>query len=284
MNAKNALKFIFEFGNDFQKAYTACLFGAKNRKETLELLRTYQNKDGGWYGLDPDYTGNVSSITCTMLGFSKFERLHISDCPEISQTVRYLKKEQKRNGSWDESPKLLHDSIPAWYYPRLLNNQLWFTNGTLRYLISRKPDETEMIEAARNFLRMYWKNGRFPGYVHMNWMGIVSFSNSAQEMDRDIYEGCMKNLESELDSYDFADVAWTLESYVFLKLPKKSPGVYKAIGILENGQQEDGGFGTSYGQIQRVDVTIEALDSMASYGEAPRNLDIEEVLYRSKRK
>lgn len=283
INVENAIKFIFKYGNEFQKAYTACLFGKDNLPETLSLLEKYQNKDGGWFGLDPDYQGRKSSITCTMLALAKYERLNITDCPGLWGTVEYLKNTQKKDGSWDESPGLLLYTIPPWYYPRLLKNQIWFTNGTLRYLISRKPEESEIINAARTYLRKYWKDGKFPGYAHQNWMGIVSFSNSEEKEDRLIYEGCLKNLESDLDTYDMADVAWTLESYVFLKLPKKSAGVSKAIGLLINGQREDGGFGTIYGQTQRVDVTIETLDSMAAYGEVPRALELEEILERERR-
>lgn len=280
MNIKveSAIKFIFKYGNKFQKAYTACLFGKNNLPETLSLLEKYQNKDGGWFGLDPDYKGRRSSITCTMLALAKYERLNITDCEGILKTGEYLKNMQKKEGFWDESPGLLLYTIPPWYYPRLLKNQIWFTIGILRYLVSRKPEETEIINAARAYLRKYWKNGAFPGYEHPNWMGIVSFSNSKIKEDQMIYEGCLKNLEENIDNYDIADVAWTLESYVFLKLPKNSLGVSKAIEILGNGQREDGGFGTIYGQIQRVDVTIEALDSLAAYGEVPRSLNLEEIL------
>lgn len=273
INVDGITKFITENGNKFQREYYRCLFGAKNLPMVIKFLSEYQNKDGGWYKLDPDYTGTASSITCAMQGLAKYERLSISDAVGIERTIKYLKSVQKSRGNWDESNQVLDDNVPAWYYPHILNNQIWFTNGITRYIVSRKPEEVEMIEKARGYLRTQWTKEGFPGYDHNDWMAIVTFHGSEDELDIEIYSTCLNNIRNNIGNYDIADVAWALESFVHLRMPKTEEAVQKAISILKSAQTEDGGFGTTYGSLQRVDVTIEAVDSLANYNEFPRYIN-----------
>ena len=236
----------------------------------MEKLAEYQNADGGWVKIDPDYEGTVSSITCTMGGFGKLERLKVDKSSLIDCSVSYLKQVQKSNGMWDEPDSIIDFNPPRWYYPRITNNRIWFTNGMLRYVISRKPEEHEMISKAREYLRTFWDGNRFPGYEHNNWMGIVSFFNGDKPVDKEIFHGCLDNLRKEIQEYDLADVVWTLESCYFIKMPSTEKTVEKGIDLLLAGQAEDGGFGTGYGEFQRADVTIEALDTLANFGIIPR--------------
>ncbi|HEX2925151.1 MAG TPA: prenyltransferase/squalene oxidase repeat-containing protein [Ruminiclostridium sp.] len=271
---EKAIQFVNNNGDSFQKNYFASLFGADNLQVTLEKLSEYQNPDGGWIRIDPDYQGTVSSITCTMGGFGKLERLNVEKSELINRSIAYLRQVQKATGMWDEPDEIISFNPPRWYFPRISDNRIWFTNGMLRYVISRKPEEKEMISNARQYLRPFWGGSSFPGYDHNNWMGIVSFSNSDCETDMDIYQGCLKNLRRDIRNYDLADVVWTLESCYFLKLPVDEEVVSAGIELLLSGQSEDGGFGTEYGEFQRADVTIEALDSLANYGVVPRRIDI----------
>lgn len=269
-----ALHFITSNGNGFQKNYLKSLFGNPNLEDTLEYLSKFQNSDGGWIGLDTDYIGKASSITCTMIALGKFERLQLSSGNLIDSTIAYLKKEQKQRGLWDESIGVLESQPPDWYYPKTSKNQVWFTNGILRYVISRKPQEQEMISKARGFLRSYWEEKGFPGYEHNNWMGIVGFYSSEEPMDHDIYKKCMENVRNRIHEYDFSDVNWALESLMSLKFPKTDPIVIEGIEILKSAQAEDGGFITEYGDLHRVDTTIDALDTFAFYGVIPRSIEL----------
>lgn len=265
-----AVKFIQTFGDEFQKNYYSSLFGNSNIDKTLMHLGKFQNEDGGWFQIDPDYKGTVSSITCTMAAFGKLERLNIRESPLIEKSKLFLQKNQKKNGLWDEPVEILNFDPPHWYYPRINENQIWFTNGMLRYVISRCPEEEDMIKSAREYLKLFWLGNRFPGYAHNDWMGIVSFFNCKDLNEQLIWENCLNNIKNKIHRYDLADVVWTLESFYFIGLTKDEPVVKKALQILMDGQLEDGGFGTGYGEFQRVDVTIEALDSLANYGIIPR--------------
>lgn len=269
LRINEAVKFINTFGNEFQKKYYRSLFGNYNIDQTIMYLEKFQNADGGWFQIDPDYKGTVSSITCTMTAFGKLERLNIMKSPLIDKSMQYLQKNQKWDGLWDEPVEILDFDPPYWYYPRIKENQIWFTNGMLRYVISRCPDE-DMIKRAKNYLKSFWLGDRFPGYDHNDWMGIVSFFNSEDPSEKLIWENCLNNLNKNISRYDLADVIWTLESCYFIGLSKNEPIVKKALKILREGQLDDGGFGTGYGEFQRVDVTIEALDSLANYGIIPR--------------
>ncbi|MCP4146673.1 MAG: hypothetical protein GY757_02890, partial [bacterium] len=154
-------------------------------------------------------------------------------------------------------------------------NKIWFTNGMARYLYSRAPGETDMLEKARGYLRKFWDGHTFPGYEHNNWMGIVTFAGTGEPGDEDIQRGCLDNLETKIETYDFADVVWALESLYQLKFDANRPIVKKCIRRLETGQLEDGGMQTEYEEHQRVDVGIEVLDSLANYSLIPRHIDFE---------
>lgn len=274
IHLEKAIQFVECNGNIFQRNYLRSLFGAKNLEVTLGKLAPYQNTDGGWIKIDPDYTGNVSSINCTMAGLGKLERLHVDISSLIDRSIEFLKKNQKINGMWDESNEIIDFQPPHWYYPRFTNNRIWFTNGILRYVISRKPKEQEMIGKARRYLRQFWDGKKFPGYDHNNWMGIVSFQNGDGPRDQEIRQGCLENLRREIRGYDLADVIWTLESCCFLQLPQREEAVANGLEVLMAGQAEDGGFCTGYGEFQRADITIEALDSLANYGVIPRCFEL----------
>ena len=194
INKEKAIQFVEENGNNFQRYFLKCVLGKDCLKDALKELSYYQNTDGGWIGLDPDYTGDISSITCAMAAFSRIERLNVKSSNLINTTMEYLRAVQKKNGMWDEPRMIVKYNIPKWYCPQIEENQIWYTNGILRYIISRKSEEAEVIQRARNYLRTFWDGKRFPGYEHNNWMGIVSFANSDYKNDAEIYKGCLENL------------------------------------------------------------------------------------------
>lgn len=266
INVDKAIQFVELNGNAFQKNFLKCVLGGDYLEDALKELAYYQNPDGGWIRLDPDYVGDISSITCTMAAFSRIERLNVKSCSLIDTTMNYLNMVQKKNGMWDEPRKIVTFDIPKWYCPQIKENQIWFTNGTLRYIISRKSEEIEVIKKARSYLRTFWDGQKFPGYEHNNWMGIVSFANSNDENDEEIYKGCLKNLRENMSTYDLADILWALESCALLKLPDTEEAVQIAIENIIKGQLDDGSFATAYGDEQKVDLAIEALDSLANYG------------------
>lgn len=268
---KGAIQFINHNGSDFQKNYFKFLFDVGNLEVTLKYLADFQNKDGGWFGIDPDYEGKSSSVVCTINAMGKFERLGVCAGKVFDDSISYLKRAQKDTGRWDESIEVLDSLPPAWYYPKTKINQIWITNGVLRYFISRKPEEKDLITKARAFLRKFWDGTCFPGeYEHNNWLGIVSFHDAEIDLDRDIYNGCMNNLKKEIKVNDLADVCWAMESLMYLNISNEDYIIQESLRRLDGGQADDGGFTTKYGSAHRVETTIEALDTMAHYDQAVR--------------
>lgn len=271
IDLKAAVQFINENGNDFQKSYLKTLFGIGSLEQTLKYMSAYQNVDGGWTGIDADYVGECSSMVCTIIALWKFECLDVNTGEMFDATISYLKKEQKPSGGWGEPLGILDAHPPPWYYPKILINVIWITNALLRYLLSRKPEEVEMISKAKAFVRKFWEGDCFPGgYKINNWMGIVSFHDADNAEDKDIYHGCMKNLRSEIKELDMGDICWVLNSFMYLGTSQEDSIIQEGLRQIEDKQASDGGFPTIYGDHQRVDTAINALESLAHYNQAVR--------------
>lgn len=271
-NVDKAIEFVFQNGNAFQQVYFKALFERNLVEHALLSLARYQNDDGGFFGLDSDYNGKASSITCTMIALSKLERLGLDSGVLYDATIAYLQREQKKKGFWDESYKVLESQPPKWYYPKYMINQVWFTNGILRYLVTKRNINQDMLEKAQSFLRSHWNGSSFPGYDHNNWMAVVGFHNSDQMIHRQITESCMYNLINHISEYDLGDINWVLESMMSMQISSSHPVVVQGLELLENGQREDGGLSTSYGELHRVDTTIDALDTLAFYNRIQRKI------------
>ena len=266
INIQRAVRFVKENGTGFHQSSLRFKAGAAGAPCVLENLSACHNRDGGWIGVDADYTGDISSITCTITGLRILDRLKIGSCPMLDATIQFLKRNQKAGGYWDEPVGILEFDIPNWYIPKYKLNQIWLTSGVLRYLTTLAGTETEMIAKAKNYLRSQWDGERFPGYAHNSWMGMVSFYKSADGSGREIWDNCLQNVTREITAYDIADVVWALESCLAIGLGREHRAVAAGLGVLLSVQDDDGGFITSYGASHRADVTVEILDILHQYG------------------
>jgi hypothetical protein len=260
-----AFAFIDTNGTDFQKSWLRSIVWKIDLDKTLSYIQEFQNPDGGFQGIDPDYKGTASSVTCTMIALKKLEYLNVRKHEIIDKIRNYLSYAQRREGFWDENNLMLQSSVPKWYIPRYKPNQIWYTNGLLRYIMSFFPEEKEMIHNAKNFLKENWNATKFRGYYHNNYMAIIGFSEWEDDLEQRIYKECMNNILEAIHTYDYYDAIWAIQSLEFLGLQETEDIVEKSLNLIMDSQMEDGGFKSLYGMNQRVEATIESIASLIHY-------------------
>lgn len=266
MNVNKAIEFIEQNGTPFQKSWFQSVMYGKKIEETLQYIESFQNTDGGFIKIDPDYKGTISSVTCTMIALKKLEFMNVKEHEILDRIKKYLKAVQRKEGFWDEESDIVQKKIPKWYYPKYRVNQIWFTNGLLRYIKVFFPEENEMIALAKKFLLDNWENEKFRGYYHNNYMAVVGFSDWTNQKEQEIYTKCMDNLYYGISAYDYYDAIWAIQSLVDLGIEQEDKVVKKALSIIYDSYMEDGGFQSNYGLEQRVDATIASLATLVHYG------------------
>lgn len=259
INLEKAVQFIDNHGTLFQKSWFNSVVLEKDVSKTLKLIREFQNRDGGFVGIDPDYNGEISSITCTIIALKKLEFLDLKHHYILELIRKYIKSTQTAQGYWDENEGILKNNIRRWYVPNYTPNKIWYTNGLLRYIKSFFPEEKNVIEKAIHYLKSIWSGDEFKGYYHNNFMGIVNFSNWNDTLEYNIYKSCMKNLYNSMENYDYYDLVWAMQSLAFLKNPLLEKIMSKGLYLIMYSQMEDGGFPSKYGMNQRVYSTIESI-------------------------
>lgn len=265
IEVEQAVKFIGENGTDFQKSWYKHIINGWGSNTTLSYIRKYQNTDGGFWGMTPDYKGIHSSIVCTMAALKKLEYLNIKKHDITEKIKSFLIGVQRGEGYWDESNLMLQFSVPKRYMPRYRPNQIWYTNGLLRYFNSFFPEEKQVIEKAKSFLKKNWIESGFVGNYLNDYFGIVCFSNFKDKLECSIFKTCVNNLHRNLEEYDCFDVVWAMQSLFFLNIPDTEETVGKGITLIKNSQLSDGGIKSQYGMYQRVDATIESLALLSYY-------------------
>lgn len=253
-NIEAAIDFVKKNGESFEYSFLNAMANKKYIPEFTKNMMVYQNQDGGWTRMDPDYKGNVSSISCSLIALSKFNSVGIEEsCYE--KTLNYLRRTQKEEGYWDESEEVMDSHPPRWFYPNNPENHIWFTNGVVRYLTSLRCKDHQLIKRAKAFLRRHWKDQSFKGYRHNNWMGAVTFSEEEMPIDTVIKNQCLNNLWNDAESYDLFDLLWAMESLISLNKDMDDPIVQRFYRLIQQKKQlDDGGFETEFGEQHRVEL------------------------------
>lgn len=254
INFQAIVNFVLKNGEPFERSFLAALFNCSYIEKFSDQVKQYQNEDGGWIRLDADYKGKVSSVTCSIMLLSKLNCLNLHN-ELYDRTYRYLKMTQKEYGYWDEPRQIILSKPPRWFYPNCKENQIWFTNAVVRYLLSMGCEDQSLLDAGIGYVKQFYTKEGIQGYPHNNWMGIVTFSKSMDKLSKEIQECCFKNLYNDCESFDSYNLAWTLESLISLNLTLEHPLVMKLWGLLQQCKQcEDGGIETESGEHFRVDL------------------------------
>ncbi len=256
------LDFINENGSDHTKAIANAIVNPEVEDEALKELQPFQNKDGGWRGMDSDMKGPISTISCTWVAMQWLSWLNQKDSECVKKTVDFLIKVQNKNGSWDEPEAILKYDPPPWMVPGEHENQLWLTSAICCQLMEINKTAEVNFNEAIDFLRGGWDGECFNRDAHPHWMAIVIFYHLREDskVNEAIAEGCKQFLisntsEGKEDPIDYVDIA-----YASLRVGNWADDLLKiSIDRLLESQAEDGGWITNYGDQHRSMGTARAI-------------------------
>jgi hypothetical protein len=107
-----AKEFVFRHGRLLDRKYFLFHFEGGLRKSVLDLLRCYQNDDGGFgHGLDPDVMCPASTAICTEIGMSYLDGLGVTEGSIVDDTENWITAAQQEDGS------MLHPKPDVVAYP-----------------------------------------------------------------------------------------------------------------------------------------------------------------------
>lgn len=260
------INYIKKYGDRYEQLFFDTLLHKSEDSEFAEAISKYQNSDGGWTRIDADYTGDISSVTCTIAALSKLNNLKIGGCLLLN-TMDYLKNIQNSTGFWDENLRIIKFLPPGWLYPLNNDNRAWFTNGVLRYLKEFLCQNITFMEKGRAYLKEYYDGDYLKGHPQNKWMSIVTFSGSDHGEDKEIVNSNLTYLEDHCAHYDLYDLLWIMESFITLEMSGSDLIVQKFLKrIRQYKQNDDGSFTTKYGIQHQVDLGNRLLYCYHKYG------------------
>ena len=259
---QRAFEFVESNGTRPMRALAANVMGLMGADATLaELVKAYQNADGGWHRFDSDMPAPLSTISQTHIGLQLLLWIEPRDSSSLDLTVAFLQRAQQA-GSWDEPQEIQKYNPPPWMVPGNRANQLWLTSAVCCKLLEHRRQADVRFEQALAFLRTGWNGKQFPRYPHTHWMALALFSRlpDPSSADRRIAEGCKQFLlgrlsQGTIDPIDANDIA-----YAAFRAGSMAGDLYSiAFEKVLASQADDGGWVTDYGDRHRVWATIPAM-------------------------
>ena len=99
---QRAFEFVESNGTRPMRALAANVMGLMGADATLaELVKAYQNADGGWHRFDSDMPAPLSTISQTHIGLQLLLWIEPRNSSSLDLTVAFLQRAQQA-GSWDE--------------------------------------------------------------------------------------------------------------------------------------------------------------------------------------
>ena len=260
MNVDQAVSFVESSGTAAQVALAHSAVGRIGADDAVEAVAAHQRADGSWAKIDPDMSGDLSSISQTWIGLQWLIWLSPAGADQLEHTIAFLRGAQRRQGFWDEPDEIAQFSPPQWMLPGQRDNQVWLTSAVCCKLKELDRSADVSYEAALEFLRGAWsdENRRFSDDPHPHWMALPLFHNSIDPRDALIEAGCRERLveaieNSRLDPSDYTAVAYAAMLGSDVELFRR------CLDKIESYQQADGGMTTRYGDQHRPNATVETL-------------------------
>jgi len=111
-----AQQFFEHNGRDIDRARFAYHFGNLSLDELLATLQRYQNRDGGFFGLEVDIKAPQSNPFATELALSICLQADVPrDHSLLRATVTYLEETQEENGNWRFAPEIYQHQLAPWF-------------------------------------------------------------------------------------------------------------------------------------------------------------------------
>ena len=254
-----AVDFVTRHGDAPTRALARFFAGQLGADEALAALGACQLPDGGWMGLDKDFVGEVSIVSCAHVALDWLAAVDPRDERLVPGTLSYLRAIQRDDGSFDEPEDILRFGVPVWMRPGNVAVQAWLTAAVLCRLHELGRREAIDFDGGMAFLRGVWDGGRFPDFLHTHWVAMPIFAGG-DGSDREIALACRDILSdaSDTGAVDPGDAA-SIATGSYLAGEVGSELLHQALEMTLAAQDEDGGWKTNYADKHRVAMTVSAL-------------------------
>ncbi len=249
MNIDNAIEFVRANGSKFELERLNCTLGREfDRDGVLKGFASLQNPDGGFpYG---DKKGFPSCMSNTTMALHTLLEMELLDTEPAAQGINFLLKSRKRNGIWEENPKIKPLEPPFWDMPGDEDTTTWLTAAAAEIL--RKAGRKVPKATFEYLAEKQGPDGRFRGFYHTTWIAVFLFrGNDAGK--KTVRTRAIRFLEgADISDWDVSCIAWCLDSLKHGGVNPVSPLWDKFIDALSESQEEDGSWPSDGGPLMRV--------------------------------
>ncbi|QUH30635.1 prenyltransferase/squalene oxidase repeat-containing protein [Vallitalea guaymasensis] len=243
-----AEKYIYENANSLQKACMDYIADKGNKKKIIQELSTYQNADGGWVnGLEVEYPGSASSPFTTAAALGYIAKFDLKDTSLYHNTLAYLKDTQHQNGMWDDTDKILAFPHPPYMGPGIYPD--YKTGMILKWLLRLNTIDKAMINGARDYMIQAFDeiSSKTDFWSAVAYSGAFSMLPHVKEYSK-IMEWSMKILMPNESQFGWQQVMGMIED----DTPIPEQAYDMAIKLINENQEEDGGWPHQFGTYNRV--------------------------------
>jgi hypothetical protein len=266
-----ARAFLEAHGRDIDRARFAFHFEGAPLAELLQVLESYQNPDGGFFGLEVDIKAPVSNPFATELALVILRWAGApADTPILQRTLAYLEETQGEDGTWRFEPEVYDYGLAPWFegwsWPNLnpsctlagLLRQMGLGSARLhervQMLFDRLSNPRELVDGefytTRPYAYFFQAEWSYPLADLYRW-GVAWW------LVRQHYTN------PELDATHFVEYAPMPASAIASRLP--AAVLSDQLDRLLEDQQPDGGWPTPYSLDWRPWITVNNLLSLRAY-------------------
>jgi len=256
MNVEKAVEFIRSTGSMFEQARLNHILGMEyDRDEVIKGFATIQNPDGGFpYG---DRLGFPSCLSNTTMALQTLIEMGLGATEPALRGIDFLIKSKRKDGTWEENPKIKPLDPPLWDIPGDEDTTTWLSVAVadiLRRTGNRVPKATLRYLAERQE-----PDGRFRGFHNTTWIALPVF-RSRHPGNTTIWSGALRFLENvDIQDWDASSVTWCLDSMKRGGVDRSSPIWTKFVNALSALQEADGSWPSDGGPSMKVRDTNSAL-------------------------
>ncbi len=257
-----ALEFLYRNANPIESTRLAHWRGDVDDDAFWQALSPYQNPDGGWAnGIDPDYTGTISSVQSTIEALRILLAHQQADHTNTARTIQFLKQNVLPDGTWQEAPEVMSQNCPPWYAPA--RYRIWETACVAGYALTM--GYTELWSPATRYVRNVWPQLPPADQPHIYWAVLLLIGRSKNDQDVAISERSLDELSRFVsrERIDAFDCSWVVEILATLELHGSDGLLQQLADCLAARQGSDGGIMTDYGEHMRGRATFNALMAFA---------------------
>lgn len=249
---KKAEEYVLKNGTDLQKSCVNYVIGKGDKQSIAKELARYQNNDGGWAnGLEIEYQGDISSPFTTAAALSYLYKFNLGDSTLLKKTLEYLRDTQNSNGMWDDLAEMSNFEHPEFMGKGVYTE--YKTGMILKWLIRLNVDEQEMIDKATNYLLETFddisKDNDF--WSAVAYSSAISVLPNCKKYSQ-IMEWSMKILMPKGSEFGLQQVRGMIED----DMPIPEQVMDRAINLIKDSQECDGGWPNQFGKYNRVWSTI----------------------------